>query len=190
MIKKIMNHEWVKKYILTKEFLAFAIILGLCLFFYFKYDHHKIRVDIEDIDYTPLFDLARHPLQRRKPKRKKVLKHETKCREIFEKIFHKSFPSIRPSFLKNPATKQNLELDGYCESLKLAFEYDGSQHSQYNPHFHKNGKQEFIYQVAKDDYKSKKCKLEGIDLVRIPHFVHFENLEEYIRKELKRIGRL
>lgn len=174
------------------EVIGFLVVMGLCIYVYINYD--KKRPKIVEPVYEDYFEEVRNyrppppPKRKRQPKRGQW-KSENMCREIFERLFNRSFPSVRPPFLKNPVTGQNLELDGYCESLKLAFEYDGIQHSKYNKHFHRNS-DEFIYQVTKDDYKTKKCKLEGIDLVRIPHYIVRENLEDYIVKELKRIGRL
>lgn len=124
------------------------------------------------------------------PRGKPQWKMEELCRDIFEKLFDRKFPSARPLFLRNPTTGQNLELDGYCPELNLAFEYDGGQHAKYIPHFHKHGPTEFMYQVTKDDYKTKKCAAEGIDLIRIPHYIHKEKLHEYITRQLKKIGRM
>src|SRR5208337_1692102 len=45
-------------------------------------------------------------------------KHENRCRQIFEKIFRKRFPKLRPEWLINPATGRRLELDGFCTSIK------------------------------------------------------------------------
>ena len=59
-------------------------------------------------------------------------------------------------------------------------------HSNYVPHFHKNGVQEFEYQVMKDTWKDEKCKEKGVMLIRIPHFVAFHDLERYIKMILKR----
>ena len=70
----------------------------------------------------------------------------------------------------------------------LGFEYDGVQHSEYNRHFHRNGVKEFKYQVKKDQWKDNICKDKGILLIRIPHFVSFEDLERYIRTKLTRKG--
>lgn len=128
-----------------------------------------------------------------KPK-KRVNKNEERCREIFERIFNTKFVSVRPSWLKNPLTKHNLELDGYCESIVtpigrgLAFEYDGEQHSSYTPHFHRNGKQDWHYQVLKDDIKDSICKHRKVMLIRIPSFVPYLDLERYIRQELHKRG--
>jgi len=125
-------------------------------------------------------------------KKPKLNKHEEECRRIFQELYGKKFKSVRPDWLRNPVTGKNLELDGYCpdiETLKgigLAFEYDGEQHSKFNSHFHKNGHDEFIYQVKKDTWKDLKCKEKGVTLVRIPHFVAFTDLRRYIIHELER----
>jgi hypothetical protein len=53
-------------------------------------------------------------------------KHETECRRILESIYHPyTFPSVRPDFLKNPATGRNLEIDCFNNQLKIGLEYQG-----------------------------------------------------------------
>lgn len=123
-------------------------------------------------------------------------KHEEKCRQIFENIFGKKFVSIRPEWLKNPISNRNLELDGFCDSIitpvgkGLAFEYDGEQHSRYIPgsNFHREGPMQFVYQVKKDSWKDMTCKNRNLMLIRIPSFVPFEDLEKYIKQELRKRG--
>nr|QBK86400.1 MAG: restriction endonuclease [Marseillevirus LCMAC102] len=129
----------------------------------------------------------------RKKAKQKLNKHEERCREIFQDIYRQKFKSIRPDWLKNPVTGKNLELDGYCANIHtsqgqgLAFEYDGSQHSTYNKHFHRNGPDEFLYQVKKDSWKDIRCKEEGVLLIRIPHFVAYEDLERYIKNKIGKL---
>lgn len=197
----------IKKY-LTIEVVVLILILGFCVYVYFKYDSDSgaygreydeggnVESEFEYLLREAVISAHNSPgdlpnFIGKKPKKgKKKWTTEEECRKIFEGIFGRKFPSCRPLFLRNPATGQNLELDGYCAELHLAFEYDGGQHAKYIPHFHRHGPTEFVYQVAKDDYKTKKCIAEGIDLVRIPHYIHRENLKEFIIRRLNEIGRM
>ena len=127
----------------------------------------------------------------KKPKRKKN-KHEERCREIFQDIFNVRFKSCRPDWLENPVTNRNLELDGFNAEIRtpkgkgLAFEYDGVQHSQFTSHFQSN-EDEFIYQTKKDSWKDLRCQQEGVMLIRIPSFVGFQDLERYIKQQLRKV---
>jgi len=131
------------------------------------------------------------PLRRKK---KKLYKNEEKCRDIFQRIFQRPFPKIRPDWLKSPATGRNLEIDGFCPDIEtpigrgLGFEYNGRQHSKYTPHFHRKGPQEFHYQCAKDDWKNAKCKEKGITLINIPHDISPHDLERHIKYKLRKAG--
>lgn len=122
-----------------------------------------------------------------KKKRKKIRnKTENHCRRIIERRFGRTFPSVRPDFLKNPATGKNLELDIYNSDMKLAFEYNGVQHYKFTPFFHKSYK-DFEKQQLHDEYKKKVCARLGIKLISIPYTVKFNDLERWILNECKNI---
>lgn len=99
------------------------------------------------------------------------------------------FKSVRPSWLKNPETKRNLELDFFCPELKLGIEIQGEQHYAKNVKFHGEGKQgdtKFEKQQQRDTMKRVMCRQVGVDLIEIPFWIPIDGLEE----ELKfRIGR-
>lgn len=125
------------------------------------------------------------------------MKNEQRCRKILERIFGKPFPSVRPNWLKNPATKRNLELDMYCHKLefvnskgqlkqvRLAAEYDGKASHYEVGSFHKT-KKELLYQMKKDMFKTKLCKKLGVTLLRIPYWAK-QDLEGYIVRKLQEI---
>lgn len=156
---------------------------------YGKLSEKSIEQNILDGESSSLDEEAAGEGEKPKKKKEDIWKTEERCRKIVEKIFRKPFKSERPEFLKNPVTGKNLELDMYNPELRLALEMDGRQHAEYIPHFHRGGIKQFEYQMKKDDYKTKKCKLEGIDLIRIPHHISPDHLEKYIVREVRKIER-
>ena len=74
---------------------------------------------------------------------------ENKIRRILQNHFQKEFKKVRLPCLRNPLTNRNLEIDIYNEELKLALEFNGIQHSEYIPHFHKSHK-EFENGILRD----------------------------------------
>jgi hypothetical protein len=108
-------------------------------------------------------------------------RREEECRRIIENITGKPFIKVRPKFLKYPPTGKNLELDGYNEELKMAFEYNGEQHYKFCPFFHKSY-EDLYKQRDHDFFKKQKCAEYGIKLITIPYTV--KNLYPYIYSEI------
>jgi hypothetical protein len=108
---------------------------------------------------------------------------ETICCKVMQNIYNKPFKTCRPNWLKNPETGHNLELDCYNEELKIAIEYNGSQHYKFPNSFH-SSKEKFIQQVRRDKYKAKMCEKFGVYLISVPYTVPYENIEEYIKNRL------
>ena len=112
-------------------------------------------------------------------------KSELLTRQIFESLFGKKFHKKRPKIL------ERLELDGYCEELNLAFEYNGIQHEKYSPYFHRDGPDDFQAQLERDTRKRELCEKNGIRLVDIPSKYNHkdpEKLRKYIESCLHDLG--
>jgi hypothetical protein len=110
--------------------------------------------------------------------------YERICRLYFERIFNIPFVKVRPDWLKNPKTNQNLEIDGYNEELKLGFEHHGKQHYTEVSYFHNN-------QIWENDsLKREILKKNGIRLIEIPQLVKYtklKDLKNLIYSELKKL---
>ncbi len=115
-------------------------------------------------------------------------KGEAECRFVLETIFNAPFKKRRPKFLFNNKTGSNMELDMYNKEIGVACEYNGKQHYEYVPYFHRGGKHEFEAQVERDNLKRKVCQKLGIVLIEIPHTVKLEDIRQEIIEQLRKNG--
>jgi hypothetical protein len=120
-----------------------------------------------------------------RPKEDKSSKGEKICKEFLEFIFQKDFTKVRPDFLINPITNQPLEIDCYNDELKLAIEYNGKQHYEYNKMMHQNSQHSFQNQKYRDYIKSELCKKNGITLIIVPYKIKHDEIPEYLYQQLK-----
>lgn len=103
--------------------------------------------------------------------------------ETCEKIFGKSFPKVRPDWLRNDKTNRCMEIDGYCEELKIGIEYNGSQHYCF-PNFINNSREDFDNQLYRDKRKTDICYNKGICLIAVPYTVSHKKIPLYIYSKL------
>jgi hypothetical protein len=112
----------------------------------------------------------------------KETKGEKLCKEAAERIYGVTFHrSVWPNWLRNPETGHAMELDLYNEQLKIAIEYNGRQHYQYVPYFHKKGVSDFEAQVRRDHYKLDICDQNGVYVIIVPHYLREDKIEAWIR---------
>lgn len=113
-------------------------------------------------------------------------KGEAICRRAIEAIMGQPFKRARPAFLRNHVTgKGVLELDCYNARLKLAVEYNGRQHYEFIPFFHKT-KDAFLNQKYRDEMKQVRCADNGVTLIVVPYTVHPDRIRDYIAYRLER----
>ena len=113
-----------------------------------------------------------------------VSKGERECRRVLEEYYKKSFPSVRPSWMKNPVTGRNLELDCFNEELGIAVEYNGQQHYKYSPKFHRYSRVNFHCQLYRDRETIRLTKKKGIVLIVVPYTVPFDEIKTFILTRL------
>ena len=82
-------------------------------------------------------------------------KGERIVRAFLEHNLGYKFPSSRPDWLQRK-TKGSLELDGFNEEHKIAFEYQGPHHKKSD-------------QIERDQYKKSKCEEKNIRLIYIEY---------------------
>ena len=166
------------------DVLCLLAFIALIIFLIFRKPiMNYINSKIDDPNFHSLLSVNKPFVHKRGiPK-----KYETKCRDIFENLFNKSFPSCRPDFMKRHTTGRNLELDGYNHELKLAFEYNGAQHAQFVPKFHRTI-DDYLQQIQRDKEKRQLCFENNITLIEIPHTIKYEDLEDYIKSKLRTNG--
>lgn len=113
--------------------------------------------------------------------------NEERCRVVLDRLLDIQLTKQNPKFLRYKFDK-SLELDGYNEQAKIAFEYNGIQHYEImyydHPKIHtdlnydndgdkseiKDPSLRLNYQKEKDSFKEMKCKNLGIKLLIIPYW--------------------
>lgn len=112
---------------------------------------------------------------------------EQECRRILETVLGRPFIRSRPEFLCYIKGRP-LELDGYCPSLRLAFEFNGKQHYEFIDFFHDGDEANLIAQKERDKFKVMKAKEIGIDLIVISYeYKTFLEKVAFLKEKLERI---
>lgn len=110
---------------------------------------------------------------------------ETMCGEVLQTMFPDyAFVRNRRGFdwLVDAKGKKRVQLDYWCERLRLAVECQGSQHTTVVPIFHPNGEEDLARQKRRDESKRDQCEAAWVCLVEVPHTV-FERVPYPRRKE-------
>jgi len=106
------------------------------------------------------------------------------CNVFFEHLFNTEFTKTYPNWLINEDGNQ-MELDGFSEKYKLAFEHQGGQHYYVDGFFIKTEEQ-LARRKRNDKTKLDLCKKHNIKLIavpEIPKYLKVENIKSFIKKE-------
>jgi len=117
-------------------------------------------------------------------------KGELLVRNMLQDMTKMEWGKIRPDFLKNKVTGQNLEFDCFNGEYGVAIEVQGDQHYRYIPYFHKNY-QDFLNQQYRDELKRMMARDNNILLIEVPYSITKKKgdcLEKFLKKELNRCG--
>jgi hypothetical protein len=117
-----------------------------------------------------------------------TLRSERIVRAYFEALFGTPFPRSTPEWLVNPATDYGMHIDGYSESLRLAFEHDGPQH--HGVPFFSMTPEDISDLQQRDSIKNKLCQMNAVRLIRVSlHEIKpLEKLREVITQECAQLG--
>lgn len=196
-----MYEIWNKHGWLVLVVLAF-VAFGLYWFFYRKdkksgsynenyfYDsvQHKPNVQPNaqsNVQHYNEQQPSYHMNQKRSPG--KDSKGERICRSYLEQRFQKNFDKARPKYMFNSITGKPLEFDCFNKELSLACEYNGRQHYEYVPYFHKS-RADFQNQMYRDRMKREICVKLGIILIEVPYNIKPNDIPNYIEQELLKNG--
>eukprot|EP01114_Cavostelium_apophysatum_P021705 TRINITY_DN7645_c0_g1_i1.p1 TRINITY_DN7645_c0_g1~~TRINITY_DN7645_c0_g1_i1.p1 ORF type:complete len:739 (-),score=144.18 TRINITY_DN7645_c0_g1_i1:253-2469(-) len=94
-----------------------------------------------------------------------ISKQHQRLRDMLKPYIEDLQTNYKHPDLMHATSDRNMELDLYSESLKLALEYQGSQHYQSTRVFNNLSEQQ-----ARDSEKKAACQNAGITLVEIPHW--------------------
>lgn len=172
-INKLWN-EYGFEIVVGLSFLIIFILLIVNYFIGSKGSYSSPRI----------FKSNESPRERYVPEDGFTSKLELQSKVILENVFKKPFERIRPDFLRNDVTGQNLEIDLYNEELRLAVEVQGEQHYKFTPFFQKN-KEAFMNQKYRDEMKKEKCRQNGVILIEVPYKVGEKGLREYLLDQLR-----
>ena len=165
--------SWCRECHINKKFLTITEMQALaakkrgkCLSTQYINAHTKLKWQCAEGHIWEATPSAIKNVERWCPKCK-INYSEELCRVVFEQLFDAKFLNCRPDWLIY-TNGSKLELDGYCEHLKIAFEYQGMQHYRsvnFGGEHHTNLRD----QKDRDEYKAKCCFKNDVSLFIISY---------------------
>lgn len=111
-------------------------------------------------------------------------KSEAAVIKLLEEITGAKFPTVLPDWLKRG--DKLLELDGYNESLKIALEFSGPQHTKWNSSEETYDK--YFNRINNDAAKKILCADNGVSLIVIDMSLPKQHWRNYLLSRLRDIN--
>lgn len=111
---------------------------------------------------------------------------ERLTRAAFEQLFGIPFPRVWPGWL-SAISGSNLELDGYAEEARVAFEHQGEQHYKNLRYFHRE-RHSFEALKQRDALKRDACEKAGVLLIvvpEVPRRLSIDKLADFVIREVR-----
>jgi hypothetical protein len=98
----------------------------------------------------------------------KVSDGEKRVSDALQWLFGQPFPKARPGWLTMPGYVHPCELDGFCEPMRLAFEFQGDQHYEAVERYGMND-DALVQRQRTDAWKRHEVFLQKVYLVEVTH---------------------
>jgi hypothetical protein len=108
-------------------------------------------------------------------------KFECKVQHIIENLTKHEFPTAYPPWLKYKG--RQLELDGYSDKLKIAFEAQGPMHRRLDSRFDECYDR-YYRRLENDAAKKILCDKNNVDLITVDYDLPKNHIETYIKSRL------
>ncbi len=103
--------------------------------------------------------------------------------ELVRATLEEAFPDELFNSTRSVPWMNKLELDGYNEERKLAFEFQGKQHYERVPHFQRK-EGAFEAQLDRDARTRAQCAANGVKLLEVPYTIGIKNIRMHVRQML------
>lgn len=153
---------------------------GECLSAMEEYKNAHTKLSVKCLN-DHIFQVSLNNVKKRWCPKCRINMGELIVNSVLEHLFNVPFNKTRPDWLRN-ADGNCLELDSFNEKLGLAAEYNGIQHYEKVPYFHKSEDQ-FNRQKRNDEAKKLICEQRGIILLIIPYDIQHGKIYDFLVKK-------
>lgn len=107
----------------------------------------------------------------------KSSKRETFCKNILKDLGLNFKSQLK---IKEFGRKAFIDFVVYLNDRTIFIEYNGRQHYEYTPYFHKGGEIDFVRQQNRDVFVRNYCKKHNYELIEIPYWYTNDQIKDVL----------